>query len=294
MPNSSTSLSYPKKPVLQNIIVLPFAPDSYQSLVLSAQSFCSFLQQQFLDSPELFPPSFAQGFQMKDIYFSKKLELYFRCILIDSITYQVRPSFVTPYFTALTDDVSHALFLRKFPVPYWALTHVFGRNDMFWYRLDSSLGRHSLVSTTVKSPRGFLQRIRNVEKWLRTEGAKYPQELVKALEKLIANKEEYALGYKEGAYRTSNEGDRLMQRLERHLYLTKYFKGTVESARLSLRAWAFLQNFAPQNPQTVKIHKGSRSPAEQLNRKTYHSNWLHHLFISSSHSSPTPSQIPLQ
>jgi hypothetical protein len=71
-----------------------------------------------------------------------------------------------------------------------------------------------------------LQRIRNVEKWLRTEGAKYPQELVKALEKLIANKEEYALGYKEGAYRTSNEGDRLMQRLERHLYLTKYFKGT--------------------------------------------------------------------
>jgi hypothetical protein len=159
MPDSSTSLSYPKRPVLQNIIVLPFDPDSYQSLILSAQSFRSFLQHQFLDSPELFPPSFAQGFQMKDIYFSKKLELYFRRILIDSITYQVRPSFVTPYFTALTDEVSHALFLRKFAVPYWALTHVFGRNDMFWYRLDSSLGRHSLVSTTVKSPQHLPQHL---------------------------------------------------------------------------------------------------------------------------------------
>jgi hypothetical protein len=111
MPNSSTSLSYPKRPVLQNIIVLSFEPDSYQSLILSAKSFRSFLQQQFLDSPELFPPSFAQGFQIKDLYFSEKLKLYFRCIRIASIAYQVRPSFVTPYFTTLTDDVSHALFL---------------------------------------------------------------------------------------------------------------------------------------------------------------------------------------
>src|SRR5947209_20154055 len=43
-------------------------------------------------------------------------------------------------------------FLRKFAVPFWALTEVFGRNPMYWYRLERSLGRFSLVGTTVQAP----------------------------------------------------------------------------------------------------------------------------------------------
>src|SRR4051794_38333137 len=40
-------------------------------------------------------------------------------------------------------------FLRKFAVPYWALTEVFGRSPLDWHRLERSLGRFSLVGTTV-------------------------------------------------------------------------------------------------------------------------------------------------
>ena len=50
-----------------------------------------------------------------------------------------------------TDEVEKALFLRgKFGVPYWGLTHVFGHNDLYWERLELSLGRNSIVGTTVK------------------------------------------------------------------------------------------------------------------------------------------------
>src|SRR3954470_9312114 len=42
-------------------------------------------------------------------------------------------------------------FLRKFAVPYWALAEVFGRSPMYWYRLECSLGRNSLVGTTIQA-----------------------------------------------------------------------------------------------------------------------------------------------
>jgi hypothetical protein len=42
------------------------------------------------------------------------------------------------------------LFLRSFGVPFWALAHVFGKNAMYWYRLEVSLGRNSIVGTTVR------------------------------------------------------------------------------------------------------------------------------------------------
>jgi len=44
------------------------------------------------------------------------------------------------------------LFLRQFGIPYWALTYVFGHNDMYWYRIENHFGRNSVVGTTVKAP----------------------------------------------------------------------------------------------------------------------------------------------
>ena len=52
--------------------------------------------------------------------------------------------------TGYTDDVEKPLFLRKFNVPFWALTYVFGKNDSYWYRLTSHFGRYDIVQTTVK------------------------------------------------------------------------------------------------------------------------------------------------
>ncbi len=51
--------------------------------------------------------------------------------------------------TGRVDDVEKALFFRKFEVPYWALSYGFGRDHMYWYRLEHSLGHNSVVGTTI-------------------------------------------------------------------------------------------------------------------------------------------------
>ncbi|MGH2412771.1 MAG: hypothetical protein ACRDEA_03555, partial [Microcystaceae cyanobacterium] len=61
------------------------------------------------------------------------------------------------------------------------------------------------------------------------------------------------------AYRTSNRLDRLMNSQDRLLYSMQYFHGTLDSARLHLRAMAWLWNFHPY---------GSRSKAENPNRSS--------------------------
>src|SRR5712692_11067088 len=38
----------------------------------------------------------------------------------------------------------------RFHVPCWAIAEVFGRDPMYWYRLEQGLGRFSVVGTTVK------------------------------------------------------------------------------------------------------------------------------------------------
>jgi hypothetical protein len=43
--------------------------------------------------------------------------------------FSVCPAFVMPYMTGLTSEVADALFLLGFGVPFWGLTHVFGRNE---------------------------------------------------------------------------------------------------------------------------------------------------------------------
>jgi hypothetical protein len=59
--------------------------------------------------------------------------------------------------------------------------------------------------------------------------------------------------------------DRLMQRMDRHLFSTFYFHGSLAAAELSIRGWALIHDFAPCNPTTVKIHDGWKCSAEWLN-----------------------------
>jgi hypothetical protein len=63
----------------------------------------------------------------------------------------VHPSFVMPYMTGFTEEIAKALHLRKYGVPYEALTYVFGRDDNYWYRIETQFGRKSIVATTVKT-----------------------------------------------------------------------------------------------------------------------------------------------
>ncbi|MFB3103564.1 MAG: hypothetical protein ACE1ZA_01440, partial [Pseudomonadales bacterium] len=83
---------------------------------------------------------------------------------------QIRPSFVMPYMIALTDDIAKALYLRRFGVPFDALAYVFGRDAMFWYRATVSLGRNSLVGTTVKKPKDLPAHLVADEKHTRRNG----------------------------------------------------------------------------------------------------------------------------
>lgn len=126
--------------------------------------------------PELFPLGFHDGYQMKDVYVSKKLSIIIRRIKItienETFHYTIRPSFVMPYLTGLTKDTEKPLMLRKFAVPFWALSYCFGRDPMYWYRMEISLGRHSIVGTTVRSAEKLPQHLAADEKHSKINGEK--------------------------------------------------------------------------------------------------------------------------
>jgi hypothetical protein len=133
-------------------ICLPVSIDSYRHVVTDPQRFRSWLDQMFRDAPELFPTAFAQGYRLKDARCSAKTGLRLRRIRLKATgaSFSVRPSFLLPSMTGWTDDVQGPLFLRAFGVPFWALARVFGRDAMYWYRLEVSLGRNSIVGTTLR------------------------------------------------------------------------------------------------------------------------------------------------
>ena len=74
--------------------------------------------------------------------------------------------------TAFTEDVEKALFLRRFDVPFWGITYVFGRNDMYWERIENSFRRYSIVGTTVKDPKNQPKDVIADEKHSKRKGKK--------------------------------------------------------------------------------------------------------------------------
>lgn len=391
-------------------IVLPFDQEKYMDAVEDPKAFRNELDFFIDEFPELFPDEIKNGYLMKEIRYSKKSKLPTRRIKVNGVSFTVRPSFVMPYHTSLSNDSEKALLLRKFDVPFWALSHIFGRNAMFWYRQEQSLGRNSIVGTTIKDPTllpehlsadekhsrlkgekvyiattvgaqcilgasvsedagekglkqgygkfkeealdlnpeyrpksvntdgwkatvnawtsifpgifviacflhvfikirdrsskkfreyfnvaadkiwhcyeasskaSFSQRIRRICEWVDAENL--PDVISKPIMKLKENLSNFSVAYElPGCHRTSNMVDRLMQKMDRHLFSTFYFHGSITSAELSIRGWALIHNFAPCNPTTVKRHDGWRCPAEWINKSRYHENWLQNLLTASS------------
>jgi hypothetical protein len=112
------------------------------------------VDEAYAQHPHLFPKAMGEGYKLHDTQVSTKLGVRVRRIQLKTTgeVYGICPSFVMPYMVGYTADVAHALFLQGFGVPFWALTHVFKRNDMYWYRLTTALGRNSIVGTTVIHP----------------------------------------------------------------------------------------------------------------------------------------------
>jgi hypothetical protein len=133
-------------------ICLPISNDVYRDLIDDPRRFREWLDSTFRAHPELFPTAFAQGYRLKDDRSSAKINLRLRRIRLNATgqSFSIRPSFALPYMVGTTDDVADALFFRSFGVPFWAIARVFGKDHDYWYRLEVSLGRNSVVGTTVR------------------------------------------------------------------------------------------------------------------------------------------------
>lgn len=134
-------------------ICLFFDRKEYDRILLDPEAFRWYLDSQIELHPELFPTAIQQGYRMYDILPESKKMPGIRLRRIElhtGATFTIRPSFVMPYMTGYTDDVEKPLFLRRWGVPHWALAHVFGHDEQYWYRLENRLGRNSVVGTTVK------------------------------------------------------------------------------------------------------------------------------------------------
>jgi len=134
-------------------ICVPFESEAhYQECVEDVATYREYLTKLSAQHPELFPQAIGSGYTFHDTYRSRKPQMAVRRIKLKASgeVFTLRPSFVMPYLIARTDEVEHALFLRQWGVPFWALAEVFGHDAMFWYRAWLSFGRPNLVGTTVK------------------------------------------------------------------------------------------------------------------------------------------------
>lgn len=140
-------------------ITLPIGVAQYNAIVQDPQTFRNWLDTMIERYPELFPVGIQAGYRLHDrLPASAKLpEVRFRRIQLKTLdeegqaqVFTIATSDVLPSMTGYTDEVEKALFLRRFGVPFWGLTYVFGRNDSYWYRLTASFGRYDIVGTTVK------------------------------------------------------------------------------------------------------------------------------------------------
>jgi len=159
-------------PRVNRTIVVPFDQARYPKLIVRPEEFRAALDNFSRLYPELFPPEIGSGYLLKEIYRSKKLRIPTRRITVKGVHYTVRPAFVMPYQAGMVDEVEKALFLRKFDVPFWALAYVFGKDPMYWYRLEQSLGRNSVVGTTVNHPESLPEHLAADEKHTRIQGKK--------------------------------------------------------------------------------------------------------------------------
>ena len=129
--------------------------------------------------------------------------------------------------------------------------------------------------------RTFSQRLRRLRQWAK---AHVDREVVRERVLALCDKRPaFLVAYAHpGCRRTSNPVDRLLRRLDYHLYCTQHLHGTTKAAEQGLRGWALIHNFAPSCPETVRESPGLRSPAERLNGGRYHDEWLQNLLVSAS------------
>ena len=154
---------------------LPIAKADYERFMNDTIFAKASVDECYEQHPELFPAQWSAGYALYGFTDpSHKQQL--RCrrvrLLADKTVWTVAPGFVLPYHSGRVEEVEKALFLMRFHVPCWAIAYVFGRDAMYWYRLEQSFGRFSIVGTTVKTAAALPQDLVADEKHTRLKGEK--------------------------------------------------------------------------------------------------------------------------
>jgi hypothetical protein len=391
-------------------IVVLFNREIQEAIIDSNTAYRAYLDEQIKLSPNTFPREIENGYDFHGFKTSGKLGGRTRQIKLKSNgeVYRICPSYILPYNVGYVDDTWKAVLLTCFGVPFWVITYLFGKDDMYWYRIITSLGRNSVVGTTIydsknipkdlladekhtklgglkvfiatiagygcvlcsqvcpgagakdltkgysvfadearnldpayesnsicvdgwestwiafkglfenatlvlcflhgyisirdrckksefyagiadavwnmyKAPnkRAFMQRARRLREWAESklEDGIVKNKILSFCKKAVYYSVTYACST---AFRTSNMIDRLMRRQDRYLFNRQYMHGNMNSAILTMRAWALLKNFQPYCSRISKKNKGQYCAAEMLNSHRYSDNWFENLLISAS------------
>lgn len=169
------------------------------------------------------------------------------------------------------------VIIRCFLHAYINIRNVAKKLDCF-----NTIGDYLWDAYKQTSYKAFIDKLSILQLWTGYHRKAMTDRCFDAITKVCSRAHEYAIAYDHPrCLRTSNMLDRLMQKMDRYLFMMRYFHGHLDSAELSIRAWALAQNFLPYCSRTAH-YKSFSSPVHQLNKSTYHDNWLQNLLISAS------------
>lgn len=163
-------------------IILPIPYSMYEQAMIDTEKARTTVDQYIQMFPELFPAELENGYMFNGWTepSAKMPHIRFRRILMKTANengqrraFTVGACDILSYRRATVSEVEKALFIKSFGVPDWAITIVFGRNDSFWYRVGESLGRNSIVGTTVKNTEILPEHLLADEKHAKAHGLKW-------------------------------------------------------------------------------------------------------------------------
>lgn len=154
-------------------IVFEIKEDDYEKFLTDNDYARTITDKDVIEHPELFPEEIKDGYSLNGISReSEKCGYKMRKIKTKKGQYQIRPSFLLPYGRGLTDVASKGLLLAKYNVPFHVIAQVLGNTAKYWYQLYLSIGRNSIVGTTIKDPEKLPEHLLADEEHTRVKGKK--------------------------------------------------------------------------------------------------------------------------
>lgn len=125
--------------------------ENYEKCISERKLLKEYLEKEIKEHPELFPEGITKKWRFYGFTrISKKTGIKMPRIQVGEEVYQIRPSFIMPFQIGLTEFVSQGLNMKMNGASFDRVVENYGKYPMYWYRALASLGRNSIVGTTVK------------------------------------------------------------------------------------------------------------------------------------------------